>query len=146
MNDATSLDDNLALLSLRVAQEVDRRFGGRKSDSVVFGDFKRELSKASGLGESHSTAFLHADPITTEVFAEAIGDAWSTPLSDVASLSDAVMKIIAPLDERKESLSDSDLAMIKGFCLSLHKAIMAHRLPPLYDGDNSLEDEFRIGR
>jgi len=146
MSEAALLDDDLALLSLRVAQEVDRKLSGQKADPEVFQHFRNELSRASGLGEAHSKVFLHADPTTTEVFAQAVGDASDEPVSDMASLSSAIMKIIEPLQTRGEALSDRDLAHVKVFCLSLHKSIMAHRLPPLYEGDNTLEDEFRFNR
>jgi hypothetical protein len=146
MNDVMQLDDSLALLSLRVAQEVDRKLSGHQSDPEVFQNFRNELSKASGIGEAQSTAFLHADPTTTEVFAQAIGDASDQPVSDISSLSNAVMRIIEPLGGRRETLSDRDLENVKTFCLSLHKSIMAHRLPPLFEGDNSLEDELRFTR
>jgi len=146
MTEASLLNDDLAILSLRVAQEVDKKLSGKRSDVRVFEDFRNELSKASGLGEAQSTVFLHADPVTTEVFAQAVGEISDEPLSDVKSLGDAVLKIIAPLKGKEDALSDRDLAHVKVFCLSLHKSIMAHRLPPLYEGDTTLEDEFRFSR
>ena len=86
-----------AILSLRVAQEIDRGLAGEKINSEIFEEFDKELSKASGVGEPNSTAFLHSDPITTEVFAQAIRDAYPEPVQDLQALGAALMKIVGPV-------------------------------------------------
>jgi hypothetical protein len=37
-----------------------------------------------------------------------------------------------------------DLGLIKSFCLSLHRSMMAQRLPPLNEGERAFEDELRF--
>ena len=128
-------DDNLALLSLRVAQEVDRSLGGKQLDRLVLTDFSKELSRASGVSEPHATAFLQADPVTTEVFAQAIEETSKEQILDIYALRDAVMKIISSLNA-----DQTDLSAIKAFCLSLHKAIMAQRLPLSREPEPALEN------
>jgi hypothetical protein len=144
MTENSILGDSLALLSLRVALEVDRRLKGQKADSKVFSEFGRELSKASGVGEHHATAFLHADPFTTEVFAQAVEQSLHESIGDTGALSKAMSKIIEPLSQKEDALSEDSLKSVKAFCLSLHRSMMAQRLPPVYDGENSLEDELRF--
>jgi hypothetical protein len=144
MTENSILGDNLALLSLRVAQEVDRRLKGEKFDSSVFADFGKELSRASGIGERQSTAFLHSDPLTADVFAQAVEQTSHEPIRDIAALGDAMLKIIRPLNEQGESLSKESLKAVKAFCLSLHRSMMAQKLPSIHEGESSLEDELRF--
>src|ERR1700693_2544900 len=120
------LGDNLAVLSLRVASEVDRRLNGKVADPRVFAEFKKELSKASGIDAAGMGAFLHSDPMTTEVFAQAVREA-SHEVLDVRSLEVAVKKILDPLAST-ESVRQEDLGQIKSFCLSLHRSMMAQRV------------------
>ena len=143
MTDPISSDD-LATLSLRVAQELDRKSGGRGIDPKVFADFTKELSRTSGIGEPDVSAFLHSDPTTTEVFAQAVKETSHEPVSDLGSLSSAVLKIIEPLTKADEDFQGVDLRKVKAFCLSLHKSIMAQKLPPLHEGDAAFEDELRF--
>jgi hypothetical protein len=75
MNDDTILGESLAMLALRVATEVDRKLKGKAADPTVFSKFAKALSKASGLDSPSESAFLHSDPTTTEVFAQAIREA-----------------------------------------------------------------------
>ena len=139
------LGDNLAVLSLLTATEVDRQLKGRSANAEVFSEFTRELSKASGLDAADESAFLHSDPTTTEVFAQAITDAWHEAVLDVSALSAAVKKIRDAL-AHSGSVRPEELALIKSFCLSLHKSMMAQRLPPLHEGERAFEDELRFIR
>jgi hypothetical protein len=143
------LNDNLALLSLRVAEAVDHRLMDKQFDTTVFRDLGKELSRASGIGETETAAFLHSDPVTTEIFAQAVGEAneaagksQEEPVSDLNALKVAMAKIIEPLNT--ESLSENDLAAVKVFCLALHRSMMAQKLPPIFESENVLEDELRF--
>jgi len=143
MTQSALIEDDLALLSLRVAREVDRRLNGSKSDLAVFSDFGRQLSKASGIGE-HQSTFLYSDPLATEVFAQAVEQSSDQSIQDINALSNAMLKIIKPLNESADSISEDALKAVKAFCLSLHRSMMAQRLPPVSEGDSSLEDELRF--
>ena len=44
MTEDTVLGDKLAVLSLRVASEVDRKLKGKTADPQVFAEFTKELS------------------------------------------------------------------------------------------------------
>lgn len=143
MTDDTVLGDSLAVLSLKVATEVDRKLSGAPSNTNVFKEFAKELSKASGLDTSGESAFLHSDPVTTEVFAQAIRETSHEPVFDVSSLSAAVQKIIDPLTHSDVTRGE-ELGLIKTFCLSLHRSMMAQRLPPLHEGERAFEDELRF--
>jgi hypothetical protein len=145
MTDDAALGDSLAVLSLRVATEVDRKLKGKVANPKVFAEFTKELSKASGLNTTGESAFLHSDPITTEVFAQAIREASHETVFDVSSLSAAIKKIIDPLTHTGEARLE-DVSLIKSFCLSLHKSMMAQRLPPLHEGERAFEDELRFVR
>jgi len=145
MNDDTILDESLAMLALRVATEVDRKLKGKAADPTVFSKFAKELSKASGLDSPSESAFLHSDPTTTEVFAQAIREASNEPVFDISSLGAAVKKIIDPIAHAGEARSE-DWSLIKIFCLSLHKSMMAQRLPPMSEGERAFEDELRVVR
>ena len=145
MTDDTILGDSLAVLSLRVATEVDRELKGKAADPRVFSEFTKELSRAYGLDTTGESAFLHSDPMTTEVFAQAIREASHEPVLDVSSLSAAVKKIIDPLT-RTGAAHREHLGLIKSFCLSLHKSMMAQRLPPLHEGERAFEDDLRFVR
>ncbi|TGN78922.1 hypothetical protein EOW77_0028805 [Bradyrhizobium yuanmingense] len=103
------LGDDLALLTLQVAQEIDRRLGGAKTSTSVLADFGRELSRASGLGEEQSTAFLYSDPLTADVFAQAVEQSSHEPIRDLGALGEAMLRIIKPLTEQGEAFSDEDL-------------------------------------
>jgi hypothetical protein len=145
MAEDTVLADSLAILSLRVASEVDRELKGKAANPRVFAEFTKELSKASGIDAAGASAFLHSDPTTTEVFAQAVKEASHEAVLDVGSLGAAVMKIIGPLT-RTGSVRPEDLGLIKSFCLSLHKSMMAQRVPPLHEGERVFEDELRFVR
>jgi hypothetical protein len=145
MTNDTVLGDSLAVLSLRVATEVDRELKGKAADPKVFAEFTKELSRASGLDLTGESAFLHSDPMTTEVFAQAIKQASHEPVLDVSSLSTAIRKIIGPLTQTGTALPEH-LRLIKNFCLSLHRSMMAERLPPPPEGERAFEDELRFVR
>jgi hypothetical protein len=141
-----AINNDLAILSLRVAQQVDRKLHGETADPKVFSDFKRELALASGLGEPNATAFLHSDPATTEVFAQAIRKVSAEPLSDIASLGSALTKIIEPFEVTGNVTPTGQLNLLKAFCLSLHKSMVGQRLPAFNDGERTFDDELRFVR
>jgi hypothetical protein len=145
MTDPIAFGDDLAMLSLRVARELDRKSHGQSINPKIFSDFRTELSRASGVGEPNVTAFLNSDPTTTEVFAQAVRGTSAEPVSDVGSLNSAVLKIIEFLAKADEGLSDQAMHAVKMFCLSLHKSMMAQKLPPLYE-ERAFEDELRFVR
>ena len=75
MIESNVLSDDLALLSLSAARQVDLRRKGKAWVPGVLHTLGLELSRASGLDEPLSTAFLHSDPLTTEIFAKVVGHA-----------------------------------------------------------------------
>lgn len=136
------IDQHLALLSLRAAEEIDLRLDGKEVKSSVLKDLSQYLKAASGLGRPHERAFLNSDPSTTEIFAQAVRAAYTEPLKDIDHLSKAVQKIIAPLEADKH-LSVNDLAAIKSFCLAFHRSMMAHK--PRKLNRDRFKDDRRAG-
>ena len=55
-------------------------------------------------------------------------------------------RIIAPLRENEEGLSDKQLASLKAFCLALHRAIATQIVPPFSDREPAFDDEFGLTR
>ena len=127
-----NLNDNLALQSLRVAQQIDRRSTGEFQASIL-SDFGKSLSHASGTPDGPMPAFLWVDPIATEVFSEAVQETSNQQISDMRELVEETSKIIASLVAGGQGLTQKDFERVKAFCLALHKSIMARRLPPLYE-------------
>lgn len=140
------LGDKLALLTLSAAEEVDLRLKGRPPRAEILEDLGRALSRAWGVGESQATAFLQSDPTTTEVFAKAAGEAWNEPVEDISALTAAMRKIIDPLVQDGVPLTESDLRAVKTFCLTLHRAMTAQMVPPIYERENPVEDEIGLAR
>jgi hypothetical protein len=146
MTDAFALGDDLAILSLRVAQELDRKRKDQAINPQVFSEFRKELSRASGIGEADVTAFLHSDPAIAEVFAQAVRETSAESIQDIGALNAAVLKIIEPLAKAGKEFPDDQIETVKTFCLSLHRSMMAQKLPPLHEGERSFEDELRFVR
>src|SRR5262245_18106375 len=121
------IDDKLALLSLRAAEEVDCRLEKKAVTASVLKELGRRLKAVSGLEKPQERAFLNSDPSTTEVFAQAARAAYAEPLTDIDHLSKAVQKIITPLENEAADLTDDDLTAIKTFCLAFHRSMMAHK-------------------
>jgi hypothetical protein len=135
------LGSDLALLSLHVAREVDRKLGGGSLDEAVLRDLGRELSRASGLDEPATQAFLHADPVTTEVLAEVVSRISPEPPSDLKALGVAMESFLMPLNSNANALSTEKLETLKKFCLSLHRSIISQQLPKVYEEDKAFNDE-----
>jgi len=91
------LGDDLAILSLRVAQQVDRKLSGKSYDRKVFQDFGKELSKATGISDPNAYSLFRSDPSVTEVFAQAVTEVSNHPISDITELTNALGDIIGPL-------------------------------------------------
>lgn len=136
-----SIQSDLALLSLHVAREVDRKLGGAQLNEGVLREFSDKLAKASGIGEASSEAFLLSDPVTTEVLAEVVNRMSPQPLPDLAALKDALMYLVSPLSKNAGTISETELSKLKAFCLSLHKSMVAQQLPNAYDRDNAFDEE-----
>jgi hypothetical protein len=136
------LGDGLALLSLRVAAELDKQLGGKNADQAAFKEFRNELSKAAtGPTSSPETmSYLQANPEASQVFARAICETTNRQLSDMAELVSALSQILSQIGkfETGES-STGDLSNMKRFCLSLHRSMMSQKLPPSYEGDPAFE-------
>jgi hypothetical protein len=123
------LSDELAVLALRTAQEVDRRLsGGNLNPSILF-KFGEKLSEASGVDGASETALLYSDPKTTEIFSRAIEESSDESVSDLDSLRESIKGIIAPLIGNKEGLSIEALTLVRSFCLAFHRSLAAQRLP-----------------
>lgn len=139
----SALPDSLALLSLQLALQIDRRLQRRPFDRTVFSKFGRELSQVSGIKTAPRAAFLTSDPMAAEVFSEVIEEISNTTLTtidDVAAHTGSIVENI----ERADSLSDDELSKLKAFCLAFHKSMMAQQLPVPYDRENSLDNELRF--
>jgi hypothetical protein len=137
------LPDSLALLSLQLALQIDRRLKGRPFDATVFTRFGTELSQVSGVKTEPQAAFLSSDPMAAEVFSEAIEETSNTTLSTIDDVALHTGRIVEQI-ERAEQLSKNDLLQLKAFCLAFHKSMMAQQLPMPYDQENSLDNELRF--
>jgi hypothetical protein len=139
------LDDNLALLSLRTAQEVDRRLHGGSFDPRVLAEFGEKLVEASGIRDAHETAFLCSEPTATEVFFQAIEEFSGQSVKDLEALTEHMRAIINPLIG-DTVLSDETLREIKSFCLALHKSLVAQRHPTNFERENPFEEVNELHR
>src|SRR6202023_3774329 len=117
------LDDKLALLSLRTAQEVDRRLHGGPVDPTVLVEFGKRLAEASGIHDAPETALLYSDPTATEVFSQAIKETSHQSVKDLETLMALLKQVIDPLVGDNKDLSPSDLRAVKSFCLAFHKSL-----------------------
>ena len=142
----TEHQSDLALLSLHVAREVDRKLGGGSLDESVLRVFGRELSKASGIGEPSTRAFLHADPVTTEVLADVVSRISPHPVSDLNALGQAIETFLVPLNAHANTSSTIELESLKKFCLSLHRSILAQHLHKIHHEDYAFYEELRSVR
>ena len=131
--------------SLRVAQPIDRRFT-RNFQPAILEEFGKSLSQASGRPGDPAPAFLICDPVTTEVFSEAVQETSAQEIYDMHSVIDETRKIVASLINGGAGLSEKEFDAIKAFCLALHRSMMARRLPPLFEREASLDYEFRFTR
>jgi hypothetical protein len=131
--EAHDLDDELAILSLRAAEELDRRLGGKKPTAGILKQLGQQLKSASGLAEQEGRAFLYSDPATTEIFAQAAKVASDEQVSDIDDLSEVMKRIISPLLDNENEMSTDDLTMIRTFCLAFHRSMMAHKTPRKYE-------------
>jgi hypothetical protein len=134
------LDDQIALLSLRAAQEVDRKLHGGNFDQSILVKFGKMLSEASGIAKATQTAFLCSDPTATEVFYRAIEEATAHPVNDLGTLTEGMKEIIEPLVGSTEDLSKDKLKKIKAFCLAFHKALASQRLPKIFERETSFDE------
>jgi hypothetical protein len=134
------LDDKLALLSLRTAQEVDRRLHGGPVDTTVLVEFGKRLAEASGIDDAPETALLSSDPTATEVFSQAIQESSPQSVKDLETLTTLIKQIIHPLIGDNEDLSTDDLRAVKSFCLAFHKSLAAQRLPMIFERETPFNE------
>jgi hypothetical protein len=137
------LNDNLALQSLLVAQQIDRRSSDEFQPKIL-SDFGERLSRASGVSDNPHRAYLITDPVATEVFSEAIQESSEQPISDMAALVDETRKIVQSLIAGGHGLSSKEFEEMKAFCLALHKSMMARRLPPMSERESSFDYDLRF--
>lgn len=130
------LDDQIALLSLRTAQEVDRKLHGGNFDKSILVKFGEMLSEASGIAQAPETAFLCSDPTATEVFSQAIEAASAQSVKDLGTLTEGMKEIIDPLVGKK----------IKTFSLAFHKSLAAQRLPTVLDRESPFDETVGLYR
>jgi hypothetical protein len=143
-SDTSVLDNQLATLSVKVAQEIDRRLKGKRYNRGILRKWGEQLSRASGIDNPNSTAFLESDPTTTEIFAQAVEAASEEPVPDISHLAAAVKDILQPITADEGELSDETLAAVKLFSLALHRSLMAQGLPSWREQENAFQDDFRI--
>jgi hypothetical protein len=134
------LDDKLALLSLRTAQEVDRRLHGGPVDPTVLVEFGKRLAEASGIDDAPETALLYSDPTATEVFSQAIKESSHQAVKDLETLMALIKRVIDPLVGDNKDLSPSDLRAVKSFCLAFHKSLAAQRLPMIFERETPFNE------
>jgi len=140
------LDDQIALLSLRTAQEVDRKLHGGNFDKSILVKFGEMLSEASGIAQAPETAFLCSDPTATEVFSQAIEAASAQSVKDLGTLTEGMKEIIDPLVGNTEDLSTDKLKKIKAFSLAFHKSLAAQRLPTVLDRESPFDETIGLYR
>lgn len=105
----SALPDSLALLSLQLALQIDRRLKGRPYDRAVFSKFGDELSHVSGVKADPEAAFLASDPTAAEVFSEAIEETSKTTLSTIQDVAEYTGRIVDST-ENSDSLSLDELS------------------------------------
>jgi len=135
---------SFAELSLRAAEEADRQLRGQNARTDVLREWATRLSEISGLGETAEMAFLQSDPDAADVIARALDEASNKTIDSVSDVNLATKKIVGPLLDHAERLSNDELRLLRQFCLALHRAILALRLPPMFDPD-LVDEEFRRG-
>lgn len=140
------LNDKLALLSLRAAQEVDRRLHSGRVDPTVLVEFGKRLAQASGVHNASETALLSSDPTATEVFSQAIEESSDRFVQDLETLTELIKGIINPLIDEKKRLSRDDLRAIKSFCLAFHKSLAAQRLPMIFERETPFNEANELYR
>lgn len=135
------LNDRLPILLLDVAQQIDRKLGGKSLDQTIFDQFGQELARTTGIQSTSPTQrFLH-DPFTAGAFAQAIAE-FSDGVSDVDELTAEIKKI---LDSMPSERTDNELKTLKRFCLALHRSIMAYQALPIFD-ENPWDDDRSLSR
>jgi hypothetical protein len=139
----SALPDRLALLSLRLALQIDRRLRKRPFDATAFSEFGTELSQISGIKAAPQAAFLASDPMAAEVFSEAIQETAHTTLNTIDEVAAHTGRLVENI-ERADQLSDEELSRLKTFCLAFHKSMMAQQLPMPYERETSLDNELRF--
>ena len=134
-------NNKLALLSLSAAYEIDLKLADAETmRPTVLRDLGESLTRVSGMSSAQSTAFLHSDPTTTEVFARAVEESSDAAVTDLDELTSAMQRIITPLTSREREPSKEELTVVKSFCLALHRTLMANTMPSLVEWD-SIESE-----
>jgi hypothetical protein len=138
------LGDDLALLSLKVAVQVDRKLDGKVTDPTAFHDFRIELSKTTSHENTApaTISYLQSNPDASQVLARAILETSNQEVSSTNDVVREIGKILEQIDKiESDALSPEDLSNMKRFCLSLHKSMMSQRLPASTDGDYPIEGE-----
>lgn len=138
----SAINRRLAILSLDAAQEIDRRLSGERPDYAILRQLGKRLSKLSGLADAQPRAFLHSDPATTEIFAQAAGATKEGEISDIDELTVVMRDIVSPLMTHEADLPPEALILLKTFCLAFHRSIMALRQSAPNDDESAFENEF----
>lgn len=143
---SASLGDDLAILTLRVAAQVDRKLRGIQIDRSPFVDFRSQLAKATAEPCAGTASYLQINPAATEVLAKAFHETQRN-ISNITELTNALTDIIETIE--KFNIGDpspEDLSKMKSFCLSLHRSMMSQKLPPPFEAENAFEDRLGILR
>ena len=141
----SAIDDELAILSLKTAQEVDRGLAGRQLNKTVLSEFGAKLSAASGVNGPNESVNLFSDPETTDIFHRAAEEARSTSILNIDSLRQSLQEVIQSLTDVNE-FTESRLKEVKLFSLAFHRSLAAHRAPGLFERESPFDDAMGIYR
>jgi len=121
---APSLDD-VAVLALDAAVEIEKLLGGGQADRQVVDTFAAALEGSAGLVGVGGRMRLLSDPAAAAIYGRAISRANGVQVATLDQLNNEVLnyiRIASPVDGFADG---SRLGDLKRFCLSLHEVLVS---------------------
>jgi hypothetical protein len=120
--------DELTVLSLDAAIELDRILGGEDADANVISRFIGAI-QSNGIVCRQGTANYLADPRTADLYARALTSATGNSIGSIDQLNDAVLAVAAAYKDAGTLGWNKSLSALRDFCLALHSVLIADTLP-----------------
>lgn len=138
-------DADLSILSLQIANEIDKVQANQSANQHIIDAFRDKLSTKAGIERQSGSARLGADAFTIGILGRAVRASQARPIRQIQELVEALERLIHNLKPEQFQKDSEELQALKSFCLSLHEAITVSRTPRVSRDSAQLFDEIRVG-
>ncbi|MBM0207632.1 hypothetical protein JNW90_35135 [Micromonospora sp. STR1s_5] len=122
---------NLPGLSLDAALQLDRIERHQSADRSILGQFLACLGSTTGPSSGPGAMFLQDNPLNVQIFSSALDRAEEAPSTNMAELERKLSAVLDGISDVAQggNPDPNRVSALKGFCLSLHQALLNEASP-----------------